>query len=212
MTARHAEEKARLEAELRQAEAAAEGVRYGLLYGTSTELVDAVDTVLKDAGFTTVNLDEELGQTRSADLLVTFEQQRRLIEIKSTSGNASESLVADLQRHLATWPELRPQEPVGGGVLIVNHQHKLEPYQRSRQVYSRPEFVAALTVPVLSTHTLFDWWKVSDWTSIREAVLGPTHPANGIGPPAAGRPPTTASPRPQNRTRPLRIWRRKSSK
>jgi hypothetical protein len=150
--------------------------------------------VLKGAGFTTVDLDEELGQTRSADLLVTFEQRRRLIEIKSASGNASEGLVADLQRHLITWPELRPQEPVDGGVLIVNHQHRLEPYQRSREVYSRPEFVAALTVPVISTRTLLDWWKVSDLTSIREAVLRPTHPADGIGPPlAAGRPPTSAS-------------------
>jgi hypothetical protein len=84
--------------------------------------------------------------------------------------------VGDLQRHLATWPELRPQEPVDGGVLIVNHQHKLEPYQRAPQVYSRREFVAALTVPVLSTRALFDWWRVSDWSAIRQGVLGPTEP------------------------------------
>jgi hypothetical protein len=99
-----------------------------------------------------------------------------LVEVKAASGNASEALVGDLQRHLATWPELRPQQPVGGGVLIVNHQHKLEPSQRAPRVYSRPEFVAALTMPVISTRTMFDWWRASDWSAIRQAVLGPAHP------------------------------------
>ena len=69
---------------------------------------------------------------------------------------------------------------MGGGVLIVNHQYKLEPYRRSSQVYSRPEFVAALTVPVISTHTLFDWWRVSDWTFLRDAILRLAHPADRI--------------------------------
>jgi hypothetical protein len=103
---------------------------------------------------------------------------------------------------------------MGGGVLIVNQQHKLEPYQRSPEVYTRPEFVAALTVPVISTRTLFVWWKVSDWRSIREAVLGPSPPADGMGAllPQAGQPPTPPAPTPQNRTRPWQIWRRKSSK
>ena len=176
MAVRHAEERARLESELQRAQAAAEEVRYGLLYGTGKELVDAVDAVLQNAGVATVNLDAELGGTKSADLLATFQQQRRLVEVKASSGATSEALVGDLQRHLATWPELRPQEPVDGGVLIVNHQHKLEPYQRAPQVYSRREFVAALTVPVLSTRALFDWWRVSDWSAIRRAVLGPTEP------------------------------------
>jgi hypothetical protein len=35
-------------------------------------LVAAVDAVLTAAGFVTVNLDEELGETSSAVLLVTF--------------------------------------------------------------------------------------------------------------------------------------------
>jgi hypothetical protein len=160
-----------------------------------------------------VNLDERLGETRSADLLAIFQQQRRLIEIKSTGGKASEALVGDLERHLATWPELRPQEPVGGGALIVNHQHKLEPHQRSPQVYSRPEFVAALTLPVISTRALFDWWRVSDWTSIRAALLGPAPPTSGIAasPPGAGRPSTPASSTPQDQSRSWRGWRRKNS-
>jgi hypothetical protein len=173
MERRHAEERARLEDELKRSRAAAEAVRYGLLYGTSKELVDAVDAVLQQAGFATVNLDTELGGTRSADLLATLGQQRRLVEVKAASGAASEALVADLQRHLATWPELRPQQPVGGGVLIVNHQHRLEPSQRAAQVYRRAEFVAALTVPVISTRTLLDWWRAADWAAVRDAILGP---------------------------------------
>jgi hypothetical protein len=173
MERRHAEERARLEDELERSRAAAEAVRYGLLYGTGKELVDAVDAVLQQAGFATVDLDTELGGTRSADLLATLGKQRRLVEVKAASGAASEALVGDLQRHLATWPELRPQQPVGGGVLIVNHQHRLEPSQRAPQVYSRREFVAALTVPVISTRTLFDWWRAADWAAVRDAILGP---------------------------------------
>jgi hypothetical protein len=173
MAVRHADERVRREGELEAAQAAAEPVRYGLLYGTGTELVDAVNAVLHQARFATVNLDAELGGTRSADLLVTFQQQRRLVEVKAASGAAAEALVGDLQRHLATWPELRPQQPVGGGVLIVNHQHRLEPSQRAPQVYSRPEFVASLTMPVISTRALFDWWRAGDWAAVRDAILGP---------------------------------------
>jgi hypothetical protein len=170
---RHAQERARLESELQRAQMAAEAVRYGLLYGTGKELVDVVDAVLRQAGFATVNLDVELGGPRSADLLVAFGQQRRLIEVKAASGAASEDLVGHLQRHLATWPTLRPRQLVGGGVLIVNHQHRLDPQQRAPQVYSRPEFVAALTVPVISTRTLFDWWRAADWAAVRNAILRP---------------------------------------
>jgi hypothetical protein len=173
MERRHSAERARLERELQQAQANAEAVRYGLLYGSGKELVDAVDVVLQQAGFATVNLDTELGGTRSADLLATLGQQRYLVEVKAASGAASEALVADLHRHLATWPELRPQQPVGGGVLIVNHQHRLEPSQRAPQVYSRPEFVATLTVPVISTRTVFNWWRAANWAAVRDAILGP---------------------------------------
>lgn len=53
----------------------------------------------------------------------------------------------------------------------MNHQHRLEADQRSEAVYGRPEFVAALTVPVLPTRDLFEWWRTSDWEAIRIAVL-----------------------------------------
>jgi hypothetical protein len=64
---------------------------------------------------------------------------------------------------------------VSGGVLIVNHQHRLDPDERAAAVYSRPEFVDALTLPVISTRQLFDWWRASDWISLREAVLANSH-------------------------------------
>jgi hypothetical protein len=53
LEARYAEEKLRLEADLRRAEAVAEPVRYGLLYGSGAELVAAVAEVLTAAGLTT---------------------------------------------------------------------------------------------------------------------------------------------------------------
>jgi hypothetical protein len=107
LEARYSTEKAQLEDQLGRASAAAGPVRYGLLYGTGTELVAAVERVLKDAGFSTVNLDDLLGATTSAtsaDLLVTYAQERRLVEIKSASGRVSEALVGDLKRHLETMP------------------------------------------------------------------------------------------------------------
>jgi hypothetical protein len=173
LTARYTEEKVRLEQALREAETRAEPVRYGLLYGTGTELVRAVAHVLIAAELRTVELDEELGGTKSADLLVAAGGPARcLVEVKAASGAAGEHLVGDLQRHLTTWPQLRPDEPVTRGVLIVNHQHKLHPTERAEHVYSRPEFVATLAITVVSTLELFHWWRAADWTAIRTRILG----------------------------------------
>lgn len=171
METRHVEERATLEAELARVQQEADRVRYGLLYGTGSTLVDAVNSVLTAAGFVTLNLDEELGDTRSADLVATLGEHSRLVEVKAAGGSASERLVADLHRHLDTWPQLRPQQPIGGGVLVVNHQHKLPPDQRTRRLYTRPEFVSALTVQLITARELFDWWRASDWASIQNAVL-----------------------------------------
>src|SRR4051794_36905393 len=68
---------------------------------------------------------------------------------------SSESLVNALQKHPRTWPQIRPSQPVAGGALVVNHQHKLDPSQRSAQVYGRPEFVESLAVPVIASRRLF---------------------------------------------------------
>lgn len=164
-------ERRRLQSELAQATALAEPVREGLLYGTADALEAAVKAVLIVAGFEVIELDEYLGKTASADLLVSYEGRRRLVEIKSASGPANEKLVMALDRHLNTWPQLEPSLPVDGGVLVVNHQHRLDPVQRSAAVYARPEFVASLRVPVLSSRQLFDWWRAADWAAIRNAVL-----------------------------------------
>ncbi|MHA4820149.1 hypothetical protein ACXZ65_38025 [Streptomyces aculeolatus] len=179
LQARYASDKQRLEQDLHAATTHAEQVRDPLLYGTGAELVRAVAMVLSAAGLDTVDLDEELGATASADLLVSAGgSPRRLVEVKSAGGRPKEDLVGDLQRHLGTWPQLRPKEPVTGGVLIVNHQHKLPPSERTASVYTRHEFVAALPVPVLSTVELFHWLRAEDWAAIRTAVLGSNlHPA-----------------------------------
>jgi hypothetical protein len=165
-------EKTRLQLTLRQAEAAAESIRYGLLYGSGSTLVTAVRAALTAAGLAVLDLDEELAGTRSADLLVLADGHRILTEVKAAGGAASENLVGDLKRHLETWPQLRPAEPVTQGLLIVNHQHKLSPADRASQVYSRPEFVQALDVRVLSALELFEHWRTEDWPGLRDAVIG----------------------------------------
>jgi hypothetical protein len=199
LEADYATEKAHLEQDLHEAKAHAEPIRYGLLYGTGGELVRAVAAVLTAAGLDAIDLDEELGATKSADLLVSASgPPRRLVEVKAASGAAQEHLVGHLQRHLETWPQLRPDVPVTGGVLVVNHQHKLHPSERAAQVYSRPEFVASLTVAVMSTVELFQRWRAKDWTAIRNAMLG-TDP---------GLPATTAIPVEAVAAPPPSNWRR----
>jgi hypothetical protein len=168
----YARRKISLETTLQAAESEAALMRSGLLFGTGSELADAVAKVLADAGLKVTDLDRDLGATESADLLVQFGTDRRLVEVKSAGGNASEKLADFLHKHLATWPGLQPDLPVGGGVLIVNHQHKMSPHERTSRVYQRKAFVDALSFPVLSACELFTWWCAEDWQAIRDAVLG----------------------------------------
>lgn len=51
--------------------------------------------------------------------------------VSRDNGAAQEHLVGHLQLHIDTWPQLRPDQPVTGGVLTVNHQHKLHPSERT---------------------------------------------------------------------------------
>lgn len=171
----YAAEKQRLEGELETVKHKTDPIRSGLLYSTGDELVQAIVEVMTAAGLHTRDLDQELGASKSADLLVgSGHDPWRLVEVKSAGGSAGERLVADLQRHLDTWPHLRPDVPISGGVLIVNHQHRQHPSERTPRVYSRPEFIAALPVTVLSSLELFHWWRAGDWAAIRSAVLGET--------------------------------------
>jgi hypothetical protein len=176
MEVRHAQERAELQAQLQHARDNAEPVREALLHGTGSGLANAVRAVLTSAGFHTVDLDHELGGSKSADLLATRGSSRILIEVKSATGRAPESLTDDLQRHLNTWPSLRPDQPVHGAALVVNHQHRLPLHERSPEIYTRHEFVSTLQFPVISTGTLFEWWRTADWDHIRAALLDQTQP------------------------------------
>ena len=129
--------------------------------------------VLTDAGITVADLDAVLGDTSSADLLGELDTRRRLIEVKSASGNAGEKLMGQLENHLRNWPP-PGQDPVEGGVLIVNHQHRLPPAERSEAVYDRPDFLRNLTAPVISTRQLYDWWRSAAWDQIRDAIFPST--------------------------------------
>jgi hypothetical protein len=91
--------------------------------------------------------------------------------VKSAGRAASEDFAADLQRHLDTWPGLRPMSPVEGGCLVVNHDHKLDPGGRPDGPYRRREFLATLKHPAIGTVQLFAWWCAEDWANIREAVF-----------------------------------------
>ena len=203
-----AQRKADLEEELSQAKENAEPVRNGLLYGTGDDLVAAVAHVFRDAGLTAVDLDQELSATESADLLVTDGSQRRLVEVKSAGGPASERLASFLQKHLGTWPNLRPDLPLDGGVLIVNHQHKLPPQERTATVYNHKPFTDSLSFPVISTRDIFEWWRTGDWAAVRDAVLGPIQADPAANPPDAS-PGSGTSPSKEQSGRPgRRLWRR----
>ncbi|WP_338931863.1 hypothetical protein WEB32_19530 [Streptomyces netropsis] len=98
LEAQYADEKRQLERTPREAKEKAEPVRYGLLHGSGSELVNAVAQVLADAGMHAVDPDEQLGGTKSADLLVSAEGvSARLVEVKGVSGPAQEHLVGYLQ-------------------------------------------------------------------------------------------------------------------
>ncbi|MGA9678823.1 MAG: hypothetical protein WBR28_27380 [Mycobacterium sp.] len=183
--------------QLADARQAADAVRHDLLFGSSTGLENAVSRVLTDASCQVTPLDSLLASTASADLLVAQGDRRRLVEVKSASGNASERLVDDAGRHLNTWPQLRPEIQVEGITLIVNHQTNTHPLNRSAVVYTRPEFVQSLTLPVITTLQLFDAWRHGDFDAIRKAVYpgtaqprpeAETTPSNpGVTPPSPGR-------------------------
>ncbi len=123
-----------LEREVQAAQTAASVVRDGLLHGTGGALVDAVRSVLESAGVTVVDLDDQLGGTKNADLLCTYDGHSRLVEVKSASGNAPERAYEDLVRHLREWAGLPGRTPVEGGALVLNHQHRAS---RTRGVASR---------------------------------------------------------------------------
>lgn len=169
LTERYETAKADLEDRLAQEHAAASPVRDAMLFGTGPTLETVAARVLTDAGLDVEQLDDTLG-TVSGDLLVRYDGRRVLVEVKATAGNAPEKLTEPLRRHQQTWPQLRPDQPLDGTALIVNHQHRQPPADRWEDVYRRREFVDSLEHPVISTLALYDAWRREDWTAIREAI------------------------------------------
>ncbi len=165
-------QRAIIEAELTAAVSAADEVRDPLLYGKDKVLEDAVSRVLRDAGMEARSVDEMLSATVNADLFATWAGNSVLVEVKGTSGNAPENLAEPARRHLTTWPQLRPDLTVRGVVLIVNHQARTQPLDRTPAPFNRREFVESLTFPVLSTRQLYDWWRRGEHAEIRSALFG----------------------------------------
>ena len=194
-----------LERQLEEAQGAASSVREGLLYGTGKQLVGAVQAVLESAGITVVDLDEKLGDTKNADLLCTYDGRFRLVEVKSASGSAPERAYQDLVRHLREWPSLPGSVPVEGGALVLNHEHRSVPGDRSRKPYGRPEFLAAQTEPIVTTLDLFDAWREEDAVTIRRLLFGARPVAPAATQPADTR--TTPSQRPGESERRRRWFR-----
>lgn len=181
--------------QLADARRTADAVRHDMLFSSSTVLETAVSRVLTDARCTVTHLDQLLANTACADLLVDFGGRRRLVEVKSASGRAAEGLVGDANRHLDTWAQLRADIQVEGITLVVNHQTNIHPLDRSPDVYTRPEFVQSLTLPVITTRELFDAWRQGDFDRVRRAVFPettPGRPASAATPSNPGtRPPST---------------------
>jgi len=163
-----------LEQSLAEARAAAGDLRHDLLFGSGVVLEDAITRVFSDASCDVTRLDLLLGGTTNADLLVAHHGRRRLVEVKSASGNASEQLVDAARKHLDTWPELRPDIEVEGVTLIVNHQTRTHPLHRAAVVYSRPEFVRSLILPVTTTLQLYHAWRLGQFDAIRDTVFPDT--------------------------------------
>jgi hypothetical protein len=205
-----------LEEELAEAQRVADPVRDGLLYGTGKELEEAVSTVLRAAGLTTIDLDQSLRGTRNADLLCSYSGGARLVEVKSATGRAGERLYDDLVRHLREWTALPEAVPIDGGVLIVNHELRSAPTDRSAHPYTRADFLAAQTQPIVTTVELFDAWREERWQDIRAMLhLADSQPADATHlADSAGEEPASVQPRSEDGSnarveRRVRRWSRR---
>lgn len=161
-----------LERQLEEAHGAAVATREGLLYGTGQQLVDAVRSIFQFARIEVVDLDQKLGGTRNADLLCSYDGRFRLVEVKSASGSAPERAYQDLLRHMREWPSLAGSTPIEGGALVISHEVRTVPLERSPRPYTRREFLAAQTEPVISALEIFAAWRDEDAAAIRELLFG----------------------------------------
>lgn len=168
------ERRAALAQALETARGAANGMRNGLLYGRGHELEAAVTRALREAGIDVEQLDVYLGETASADLLCTLGVRSVLVEVKSVGGNASESLYAALVKHVDAWNANPSRQAIDGGILVVNHEHKKQPAERSQRPYTRKAFIDSQKHPIVTAVELFDAWRTGDWARVRALVFGDT--------------------------------------
>lgn len=179
----YASRRSALSQELEEVQGAASTIREGLLYGTGDQLADAVRSVFESAGIAVINLDKKLGGTTNADLLCTFNGRSRLVEVKSASGRASEDAYQALLRHLGQWPSLPGTVPVEGGALVISHEIRTLPLERSPRPYGRPEFLYAQTHRVITALDLFAAWRKEDADIIRRLLFGSaTRSSDAAGP------------------------------
>lgn len=167
-----AERRAALVEAREAARSSADDMRDGLLYGRGDDLEAAVAQALGEADIQVQQLDIVLGEPASADLLCTLGSRSLLVEIKSVGGNASESLYATLVKHVDAWHVNPSRPPIDGGVLVVNHEHKKDPADRSPSPYTRQAFLDSQQYPVVTTVELFDAWRTGDRERTRALLFG----------------------------------------
>lgn len=158
---RYLEDKARLEEELERARQEAEPMRNGLLYGSGSELEDAVAVVLRAAGFAVTDLDEELGGTLSADLLAVLNGSTCLVEVKAAVRAASTRCCA-VERRIAHTRASRTASHGGSGTANwpgsagrpASAYQAITVQRTSRPARAcRPSTAATATVSSASTET-----------------------------------------------------------
>jgi hypothetical protein len=66
-------------------------------------------------------------------LLASWEKTNLLVEVKSSTGNPPESLAEAPSRQMKMRAQLRPDIPVSQVALVLNHQSKTFPAERSTE-------------------------------------------------------------------------------
>jgi hypothetical protein len=162
-----------LDARRAVADARAQPIRNGLLYGRGDPLKGAVKEVLRDCGFEIEDLDYTFRRPASADLLATLKGRHWLVEVRYAGGAPGHAQVDDVRRHIRNWKSLGREEELEGGVFVVNHHGNDPPMERPPAPYQDRYFVAALECSVIGTPALYRWWANGDFDEIVSAVTGP---------------------------------------
>ena len=186
LTAEYEATRATAVQKLTEAREAANDLRYRLLFATGADLATAVSAALRSVGVSVIDLDELLGDTANADLLCTWRDVRCLIEVKSSNGPAKESLYDGLVSHVREWPHLGHGR-IDRAALVINHEVKAEPDQRSQRPYTRDVFVRAQEHPVVTSIEVLHAWRTGDWDQVLRDLFGDTAQTRAGSHPAAPR-------------------------